>query len=165
MRWRDFRVLIAGGGIGGIPPLSHSGSGPSTPSCSSRRTPFGRSEPASSSVRMRPGYSGPWGWAGRWRASPSTPRGETTVRGTPASASSGLRSASGQMHISAPYHQVHRADLLDILVRALGDTSIHLNARVQAFEQDGHGLTMTLADGRTVTGDVLVGADGIHSTV
>ena len=70
-----------------------------------------------------------------------------------------------EAHFGAPYYQVHRADLLDILVHALGDTSIHLNARVHAFEQDGHGLTMTLADGRTVTGDVLVGADGIHSTV
>jgi salicylate hydroxylase len=35
-----------------------------------------------------------------------------------------------EAHFGAPYYQVHRADLLDILVRALGDTSIHLNARV-----------------------------------
>ena len=69
------------------------------------------------------------------------------------------------MHFGAPYYQVHRADLLDILVNALGDAGIHLNARVQAFEQDGHGVTIRLADGRIVTGDVLVGADGIHSTV
>jgi salicylate hydroxylase len=70
-----------------------------------------------------------------------------------------------EAHFGAPYYQVHRADLLDILVHALGDTSIHLNACVEAFEQDRHGLTMTLADGRIVAGDVLVGADGIHSTV
>ena len=70
-----------------------------------------------------------------------------------------------EAHFGAPYYQVHRADLLDILVNALGDAGIHLNARVQAFEQDEHGVTMTLADGRIVTGDVLVGADGIHSTV
>ena len=70
-----------------------------------------------------------------------------------------------EVHFGAPYYQVHRADLLDILVNALGDAGIHLNARVQAFEQDGHGVTIRLADGRIVTGDVLVGADGIHSTV
>jgi 2-polyprenyl-6-methoxyphenol hydroxylase-like FAD-dependent oxidoreductase len=69
------------------------------------------------------------------------------------------------VHFGAPYYQVHRADLLGILVNALGDTGIHLNAHVQALEQDGHSVTMTLANGRTVTGDVLVGADGIHSTV
>jgi salicylate hydroxylase len=70
-----------------------------------------------------------------------------------------------EVHFGAPYYQIHRADLLDILVNALGDAGIHLNARVQAFEQDEHGVTMTLADGRIVTGDVLVGADGIHSAV
>jgi salicylate hydroxylase len=70
-----------------------------------------------------------------------------------------------EVHFGAPYYQVHRADLLGILVNVLGDADIHLNARIQAFEQDGHGVTMTLADARTVTGDVLVGADGIHSTV
>jgi salicylate hydroxylase len=70
-----------------------------------------------------------------------------------------------EVHFGAPYYQAHRADLLDILVNALGNAGIHLNARVQTFEQDGHGVTITLADGRIVTGDVLVGADGIHSTV
>ena len=70
-----------------------------------------------------------------------------------------------EVHFGAPYYQVHRADLLHILVNALGDAGIHLNARVQTFEQDGHGVTIRLADGRVVTGDVLVGADGIHSTV
>ena len=70
-----------------------------------------------------------------------------------------------EVHFGAPYYQVHRADLLDILVNALGDAGTHLNARVQAFEQDGHGVTIRLADGRIVTGNVLVGADGIHSTV
>ncbi len=33
------------------------------------------------------------------------------------------------------------------------------------FEQDADGVTVTLADGRTARGDVLVGADGIRSAV
>jgi salicylate hydroxylase len=70
-----------------------------------------------------------------------------------------------EARFGAPYYQVHRAELLEILVDALSDAGIHLNARVRAFEQDGRGVTVALADGRTVTGDVLVGADGIHSTV
>jgi salicylate hydroxylase len=70
-----------------------------------------------------------------------------------------------EARFGAPYYQVHRAELLEILVAALGNAGIHLNARVQAFEQDGRGVTMALADGRLVTGDVLVGADGIHSMV
>jgi salicylate hydroxylase len=70
-----------------------------------------------------------------------------------------------EARFGAPYYQVHRAELLEILVDALGDAGIHLNARVCAFEQDGRGVTMALADGRAVTGDVLIGADGIHSMV
>jgi salicylate hydroxylase len=70
-----------------------------------------------------------------------------------------------EAHFGAPYYHAHRADLLDILVTALGDVGIHLNARVQAFKQDRDGVTVTLTDGRIVTGGVLVGADGIHSTV
>jgi salicylate hydroxylase len=55
--------------------------------------------------------------------------------------------------------------LLDVLLGGLGNTGFCLNAHVDGFAQDAHGVTVTLADGTTVTGDVLVGADGIHSTV
>jgi salicylate hydroxylase len=70
-----------------------------------------------------------------------------------------------EAHFGAPYYHAHRADLLDVLVNALGDDGVYLNARVETFEQDRHGVIVTLADGRSMTGDVLVGADGIHSTV
>jgi salicylate hydroxylase len=70
-----------------------------------------------------------------------------------------------EAHFGAPYYHAHRADLLGILVQALGDDGVHLNARVQSFEQHGHGVTIRLSDGRTMAGDALVGADGIHSTV
>jgi salicylate hydroxylase len=55
--------------------------------------------------------------------------------------------------------------LLDVLLGGLGDQGFRLNAHVDRFEQDAHGVTVTLADGTTATGDVLIGADGIHSTV
>jgi salicylate hydroxylase len=70
-----------------------------------------------------------------------------------------------EAHFGAPYYHIHRADLLEILVNALREGGVHLNARVQTFEQDEQGVTITLAEGRSITGDVLVGADGIHSTV
>ena len=38
-----------------------------------------------------------------------------------------------EVHFGAPYYQAHRADLLDILVNALGNAGIHLNARVRSF--------------------------------
>ncbi len=73
--------------------------------------------------------------------------------------------ARAEAHFGAPYYHAHRADLLDVLLSGLGDAQVHLNARVAGFEQDANGVAVALADGRTFAGDVLIGADGIHSTV
>jgi salicylate hydroxylase len=72
-----------------------------------------------------------------------------------------------EARFGAPYYCAHRADLLDVLLSGLdkqqGD--FHLGARIERFDQDDDGVTLTLADGRTATGSVLIGADGIHSLV
>ena len=73
--------------------------------------------------------------------------------------------ARAEAHFGAPYYHVHRADLLDVLLSGLGDAHFHLNARVESFDQDANGVAVTLADGRSFVGDVLIGADGIHSLV
>jgi salicylate hydroxylase len=73
--------------------------------------------------------------------------------------------ARAEAHFGAPYYHVHRADLLDVLLGGLGDADFHLNARVESFDQDASGVAVTLADGRSFAGDVLIGADGIHSLV
>jgi salicylate hydroxylase len=70
-----------------------------------------------------------------------------------------------EAHFGAPYYHAHRADLLDVLLGGLGDQGFRLNSHIDRFEQDAQGVTITLADGSTVSGDVLIGADGIHSTV
>jgi salicylate hydroxylase len=70
-----------------------------------------------------------------------------------------------EMHFGAPYYTAHRADLLDVLLGGLGKEGFYLSARVERFDQDAGGITVTLADGRTASGDILIGADGIHSTV
>jgi salicylate hydroxylase len=62
------------------------------------------------------------------------------------------------------YH-LHRADLHDALRSALGDQHITLGARCMSVEQHGSEVTMGFADGRHATGDLLIGADGIHSVV
>ena len=48
---------------------------------------------------------------------------------------------------------------------AAGTESFHLGSRIERFDQDDDSVTITLADGSTATGDILIGADGIHSTV
>ena len=67
-----------------------------------------------------------------------------------------------------PYMTVFRPDLLRVLgdaVRALKPDAVHLGARAQAVTQDADGVQLTLADGRVARGDLLVGADGVHSRV
>ena len=68
----------------------------------------------------------------------------------------------------APYFHVHRADLHQVLldgVRQVGDIPIHLDAKVEAMAEDGDKVTILTSDGHETVGDVLVGADGIHSSV
>lgn len=63
------------------------------------------------------------------------------------------------------FYQVHRADLLDILAAALPGDILRTGARVEEIRQDADGVTAILASGEEVKGDLLVGADGIHSVV
>ena len=65
----------------------------------------------------------------------------------------------------APYYHIHRADLHAILLGALGDVPVRLASRCVGLEQDADGVTVFFADGHRERGDVLVGADGIHSVV
>lgn len=60
---------------------------------------------------------------------------------------------------------VHRGDLLAKLAEAAGGDTVTLNSRCTGFEQDGAGVSARFADGREERGGVLVGADGLHSTV
>lgn len=73
--------------------------------------------------------------------------------------------ARAEGHFGAPYYHAHRADLLDVLLGGLGSAGFRLNARVDSVVQDADGVTVTLAGGATASGDVLIAADGIHSTV
>jgi salicylate hydroxylase len=70
-----------------------------------------------------------------------------------------------EAHFGAPYYTAHRADLLDVLLGGLETGSFHLGSRIERFDQDDASVTISLADGSTATGDILIGADGIHSTV
>lgn len=67
-----------------------------------------------------------------------------------------------------PYVTVYRPDLLAALaegVRREKPDAIHLSARIAGFKETGDRVLLRLADGSEVPGDVLIGADGIHSRV
>jgi len=73
-----------------------------------------------------------------------------------------------------PQFSIHRGRLQTVIYQAvrarLGESRIHVGHRLGAFRQDDAGVTAYFFDRggahrSTVRGDVLVGADGIHSAV
>jgi 2-polyprenyl-6-methoxyphenol hydroxylase-like FAD-dependent oxidoreductase len=60
---------------------------------------------------------------------------------------------------------MHRIDLLQLLADAVPDDCVHLNSDFRYFDQDQDGVTATFADGHSVAGDLLIGADGVFSSV
>jgi salicylate hydroxylase len=76
--------------------------------------------------------------------------------------------ATSVERFGAPYWMVHRGDFHKVLldaVRAASPDAIHAGNGCVGFEQTGHGVTLLLADGGRVAGDLLIGADGVHSRV
>ncbi|MFD2474648.1 FAD-dependent monooxygenase [Amycolatopsis silviterrae] len=71
--------------------------------------------------------------------------------------------AAYEERFGGPYFGVHRADLQRILADACG--KVHLGRRVTGLAADGGKYRLEFADGTTETADVVVGADGVHSTV
>ena len=73
-----------------------------------------------------------------------------------------------------PQFSIHRGRLQGVIYQAvrarLGESRIHLNCRLGSFTEDDGGVTAYFFDRNgthrhTARGDVLVGADGIHSVV
>lgn len=68
----------------------------------------------------------------------------------------------------APYLHIHRADYITVLENALrtqAPSAIQLGAELVSYSQNETGVTAKLVDGTEVMGDVLIGADGIHSPI
>jgi 2-polyprenyl-6-methoxyphenol hydroxylase-like FAD-dependent oxidoreductase len=71
-----------------------------------------------------------------------------------------LRDRFGEANLA-----VHRTDLQGALFSSLPPGMVRLGAELTGFEQDGEGVLARFTDGREEKGDLLVGADGIHSSV
>ncbi len=68
----------------------------------------------------------------------------------------------------APYYQLHRADLHNLLAaktRQFDERVVTLNRRVCGFEESDTGVTLLFTDGSSAQGDLLIGADGVKSTI
>ncbi|MBQ0985553.1 FAD-dependent monooxygenase [Streptomyces sp. F63] len=75
-----------------------------------------------------------------------------------------FREVSGRL--GASNYAVHRADLQQTLLDALGDESvIACGATAAGFVSGEDGVEVTFEDGRTASGDFLIGADGFNSVI
>ena len=64
-----------------------------------------------------------------------------------------------------PHYQMHRADVLDALARALPAERVHVGQRFTALVDHGDHVEVEFENGTRISVEALVGADGIHSTV
>jgi 2-polyprenyl-6-methoxyphenol hydroxylase-like FAD-dependent oxidoreductase len=67
-----------------------------------------------------------------------------------------------------PQFSIHRGQLRGLLWRAAAErlgAALRTASHVTGFTQDASGVTAQLKDGATLRGDILVGADGIHSAL
>lgn len=98
-----------------------------------------------------------------------TPRGrELRLWNTGEGCSSPARNDVMIERFGFPHITIHRADLHSILlaaVRKFPTAEIRLDAACVGFQQDDTSVTVQLANGESVRGAMLVGADGIHSNV
>ncbi|SNX94584.1 salicylate hydroxylase [Geodermatophilus sabuli] len=62
-------------------------------------------------------------------------------------------------------YTVHRADLLSAISSAVPTGAVQLGRRCTAISIHGDSAVLTFTDGTSVEADVVIGADGVHSTV
>jgi 2-polyprenyl-6-methoxyphenol hydroxylase-like FAD-dependent oxidoreductase len=60
---------------------------------------------------------------------------------------------------------MHRADLVDMLAKALPDGVVHTGYQCTGFDRNGAKARVSFANGAVAEGDVVIGADGIHSVL
>ena len=65
----------------------------------------------------------------------------------------------------APYLCMHRGDMHEALLSLVPAELVHLNKQLTGLEQMDGRVVLAFADGRRASGELVVGADGVHSTV
>ena len=163
------KILIAGGGIGGLAAALACARPGTEVSLFERAAVFAE---VGAGVQLSPNVVRvlhSWGLKQALDAVVSVPQ-QLQIRSALTGAELGrLRlGATIQARYGAPYLTIQRSDLHHVLLAELmrrDQAQLSLNSALAGFSQSEEGVTLRLADGRAVQGDALVGADGGFSAV
>lgn len=64
-----------------------------------------------------------------------------------------------------PFRGLRRVEMLAVLKQAVGDVPVHFESTVASLQQDADGVNVTFEGGAQRRFDVVIGADGMHSSV
>jgi 2-polyprenyl-6-methoxyphenol hydroxylase-like FAD-dependent oxidoreductase len=94
-----------------------------------------------------------------------TPQADAVIRTKRGEPLARLPAREMARRFGSPLIGIHRADLQQILLEALGAGVVRRGAECVGIEEHSAGVRATFADGSRAEGAVLVGADGLRSTV
>jgi salicylate hydroxylase len=165
---KNLRVLIAGGGIGGLTAALCLAQRGCQVEVFEQASEFGE---AGAGIQLSPNCSRvlhSLGLEADLRASAFLPeatqfrdwRTGSVIAETP------LGSRAVERY-GAPYYHMHRGDLLQALLKAAHNApniTLRTSARIDSLTRADDGVSVTI-NGETAAGDLLIGADGIHSAV
>src|SRR3954452_20485954 len=159
------RVLVAGGGIGGMAAaiaLERAGFEPRVFERAPELSEIGAGLGLTANAMKAMGYLG----AAEFVRRTGVPIDATEWRGLDdGSRISIQRHGAQEKQYGEQYVCLHRADLLASLVREVPEERVRLSSTLVAFDEAPDGVTAHFADGHSEEGDLLVGADGLRSTV
>lgn len=163
------KIVVAGGGIGGLAAALACGRGGATVALFERAQHFSE---LGAGVQLGPNgvkTLHQWGLQDALNAVAAYPARLQVCSATTGAELGVLRlGAVALARYGAPYVTVHRADLHGLLlsaVKALPHVTLNLAQTLVRFDDHPQGVTLTTAGGRSETGDVLIGADGGWSQV
>lgn len=163
------KILIAGGGIGGLAAALACTRAGTEVSLFERAAAFAE---VGAGVQLSPNVVRVlhnWGLKQALDAVVSVPQ-QLQIRSALTGAELGVLRLGDtiQARYGAPYLTIQRSDLHHVLLAELmrrDQAPLSLNSELASFSQSEEGVTLRLVDGRAVQGDALVGADGGFSAV